>query len=137
MVNASLRKCIIRGYFLEEEVSGGVADAIVLLHSHHPRNTPHIRWAFTISLCANSILLRTPATFHLRNFSQPTCGADKKCQGVNALGRSLETMTDESRRTNIPLSLSLGGTTLECVPHDLPEHPSRLEPQVLTEITLS
>lgn len=68
-----------------------------------PPNTHHIPWAFTISLYVNSILLQTPATFHLSEFSQPTRGADMKCQGDNALESSPQTMTDESRRINMPV----------------------------------
>lgn len=39
-----------------------------------PPNTHPIPWAFTTSLYANSMPLQTPATFHLKDFSQPACG---------------------------------------------------------------
>lgn len=71
--------------------------------------------AFTISLYANSILLQTPETFHLRAFSQPTHREDQKCQGINILGSNPQTMTNWSRRMNIQVLLSPGKTAPKCI----------------------
>lgn len=95
-------------------------------HPFQPPNTHPIPRAFATSLYANSRPLQTPAAFHLKDFSQPACGARKKCQGLNALESRLQTMTVVSRRVNSPASSSSGGTTLRWVPHHLPGGPTGL-----------
>lgn len=116
----------IGGTFLDREANGGEIDAVLF---HPPaKHTPYPR-ALTLSSCANGILLQTPATLHLRDLSPATHGADRKCRRVHALGSSLETMADETRKTNIPVSLSPTlkcGTTLKCVPRHLPDAPAGL-----------
>lgn len=121
------KKYIIKVFFFDREVSGAVADATVL--PLHPSNPPtHIPdpLAFATSLYANSRPLQTPAAFHLKDFSQPACGARKKCQGLNALESRLQTMTVVSTRGTVQLHLLQVGLRCMSSPTPFPGGPTGL-----------